>query len=204
MKILKVLLFILLLPFASVVAETPIMQDEANAEALYMKAVSKDAKEEDVEKAYKVYEDMLRIHPKIQYEFRLAPLIALKAKFTILPNKKIDFVNKSIAYFEDIAKRIEMITDKNIIYEFHLYRGRTFAKLPNRFNVKDTGLTDLKTSIELGKSLNKPSAEIGGAMVLYASALKDAGKQDEAKIYASEAKNYQLTEEDKKLLNSMF
>lgn len=200
---LKVLLFILVLPFTSILANTQTEVDEAKAQILYIKAVSKNAKEEDIDKAYDTYKEMLIKNPKIQYEFRLAPLIALKAKFTNWPNKKLDFANKSIAYFKDIAKRVEAITDKNIIYEFHLYRGRTFAKLPSRFDTRDIGLADLKTSIELGKELKKPSSEIGGTLVLYALVLNDEGKKDEAKVYAKEAYDYELTEDDKIQLNSL-
>jgi tetratricopeptide (TPR) repeat protein len=202
----KFLLKILIITFLFIIGmanAATFTKEEMDAQMLYLKAVSNSGKEEDLEKAMKSYEDLFEVSPKIEYELRIASLTALKAKFFFMPNKKTEMANKSIRYFADLEEKIAGSKDKNLIYEFHLYRGRTFIEFPGMFKKKEIAINDLKTATESLEKLNRPSLEKGGLFLAYAKALKDEGKKEEVKLFVAKALAEELSEEEIKEAKSI-
>lgn len=198
MKIkIKILFSVLIFLFtAGMKNASNLTKEEMDAQMLYLQAVSNSGKAEDLEKAMKSYEELFIVNPKMEYELRIASLTALKAKFFFMPNKKTEMANKSIRYFADLEEKIMASKDENLIYEFHLYRGRTFIEFPGMFKKKEIAINDLKTAIEISAYLNRSFPEKGGLFLAYAKALKDEGKTEEAKLFAEQALKEELSEDE--------
>lgn len=167
---------------------------EDDAQFLYLDAVAENGSEEKLIKAQEAYNSLYLENPKLEYKLRLASLNALKAKFFFMPNKKMEFANLSIREFGDMEAEILESGNKELIYEFHLYRGRTFINFPSMFKKKSIAIADIKTCIEMAKSLKRPSRELGGLFLEYALILKYESKPEEAKLYAGKALVEELDE----------
>jgi hypothetical protein len=152
---------------------------EKEAEEIYFQAVSSDIGTKELsEKAWTIYDSLQKANPSIANKIKLASLTALKAKFASLFSRA-GFVNSSIEQFLSIEKEALSQSDIKIIYEFHLYRGRTFQKLPTIFGQKKVAASDIKTAIELLPKLpaKRPKPELGRLYFAYAQVLKDEGSQ---------------------------
>jgi hypothetical protein len=153
-----------------------------------------------MEKALKSEQTFLALEetsPSFFNKVRLASLIAIKAKFSTF--KKLHFVNKSIDAFT--ALETEALNSSDIIdkYEFHLFRGRTFAQFPSLFSKKTIARQDIENAINILETSNisRENPEIARLFLSYAIILKDDGETEKSKTFAKKAISFnELEDED--------
>lgn len=170
-------------------------EETDNVNELYSKAISeKNGNKEIAGKLEEAYLKMEKEHPSIQNRIRLANIIAIKAKFTSFFLTRAGLVNKSIAAFESVEKEITPDTNKTVLYEFHLFRGRTFYKLPSIFGRKSIAKKDIEYAVHHMPD-DRDNGEKARLFATYALALEEDNKEMEAKEFAKRAMSLNALEE---------
>lgn len=109
--------------------------------------------------------------------------------------------NEAIDKFTELEKEILGVQDVETLYEFHLFRGRTYFQFPSLLNKKDIAKRDIKDSISLLLKLanKRNSGEIARLYLTFAIILKDENELEKASEYAKKALALNILEEQDKL-----
>ena len=184
------------------IAEVTQMQ----AHSLYLQAISeKSGSLEMTKKTEDAYFELEAKNPNIKNRIRLASLTALQAKYSSL-FKRAGLVNDAIDKYNALEIEVASITDETILYEFHLFRGRTYIQLPSLFGKKDAGRQDIKEAIRILPRIetSREKPEINRLYLSYAVVLKDEGEDEKSREYANKALlSNTLQDEDIKLAEKL-
>ena len=136
--------------------------DEMAAQQLYLKAVSKKGDVIDIDNAENAYRLLLIKHPDhaINYNLRLASLVAVRAKYVFFPHQKLGYVKESVNQFAQSERKIVRMKDPELDYELHFYRGMTFINFPSFLGKSEIAETDLVSAASMLTGYNRPSDEL--------------------------------------------
>ncbi len=180
-------------------ASSPVEQAESSAQQKYLEAVSENGNFDKVLEAEKVYEELIKNQgEKLPYQFRLASLTSIKAKYAFWPHEKMGYANEGIRMFDALERKIQAVKDKDVLYEFYLYRGQTYIHFPKFFNKFAIGLKDFEQATQLAESLGRPKQELASLYFTYAKYLKKEKVTEKAKHFAQRALDNDLPEKDRK------
>jgi tetratricopeptide (TPR) repeat protein len=190
-------LFFISLFFASTFAENATKEQ---ATQIYSEAISADGNLEKAERAEKAFQILEAENPSFYNRIRLASLVAVRAKHSSL-FRRMGLANEAIDKFTELEKEILGVQDVETLYEFHLFRGRTYFQFPSILNKKDVAKKDIKEAILLlPKLANKRNAgEIARLYLSFAIILKDENELEKASEYAKKALAFNTLEEQDKL-----
>lgn len=192
----KFLLFVSLF-FASTFAEN-VTKEQATQ--FYSEAISSTGNLEKAERAEKAFQILEAENPSFDNKIRLASLVAIKAKHSSL-FKRMGLANEAIDKFTELEKEISGVQDVAILYEFHLFRGRTYFQFPSILNKGDIAKKDIKEAILLLPKLasTRNAGEIARLYLTFAIILKDENEPAKASEYAKKALSLNVLEEKDKL-----
>jgi hypothetical protein len=192
----KITLFILLF-FSFITKSFSTTLQEANE--AYLKAISHNAKMENVLNAEEHFLELEKHHETFYNKLRLASITALKAKFSTF--KKISLVNSAIDKFN----ALELVLNQDSVvdlYEFHFFRGRVFYQLPKFFGKKEIAKEDIIKAVQILESqkLKRDDGEVARLFLSFALVLKDEGKEGEAKKFAQKSLQFNALEKEDVLI----
>jgi hypothetical protein len=190
-------LFFISLFFASTFAEN-VTKEQATQ--FYSEAISSEGNLEKAERAEKAFQILEAENSSFYNRIRLASLVAVRAKHSSI-FKRMGLANEAIDKFTELEKEISGVQDVTTLYEFHLFRGRTYFQFPSILNKKDVAKRDIKDAIFLLLKLanGRNSGEIARLYLTFAIILKDENEPEKASEYAKKALALNILEEQDKL-----